>query len=52
MRRTRGPVIAVGRSQKPPELVVSVCSAFVLKMLYTSLLEGFALHAADEFLAG
>ena len=36
IRRMRGPVIAVGRSHDAPELVVSVCSALVLKMLYTS----------------
>ena len=36
IRRTRGAVIAVGRSHEPPEVVVSVCAALVLKMLYTS----------------
>jgi hypothetical protein len=29
-------VIAVGRSQAVPELVVNVCAAFVFKRLYTS----------------
>ena len=36
MRRIRGPVIAVGRSHDPPELVVNACAAFELKTLYTS----------------
>ena len=29
-------MIAVGRSHEPPEVVVSVCTALVLNMLYTS----------------
>ena len=36
IRMTRGAVIAVGRSHEPPEFVVSVCTALVLNMLYTS----------------
>jgi hypothetical protein len=33
MRAIRGGVIAIGRNHDAPELVVSTCSAFVLKML-------------------
>ena len=29
-------MIAVGRSHEPPEVVMSVCAALVLNMLYTS----------------
>ena len=36
IRTTRGAVIAVGRSQELPEVVVSICAALVLNMLYTS----------------
>ncbi len=36
MRNTRGPVIAVGRNQKAPELVVSVWAPLALNRLYTS----------------